>query len=111
MANRDAEELLERISDSEWRAVGMPKPAHSLPSKRVLREVFRARVTPHLAALIDAQIAQAKGIKYLVKRDENGRFRRIGPEGLDDPEGVYEVWEKDPSTVAFADLMNRTLDK
>jgi hypothetical protein len=61
--------------------------------------------------LIAAQVAAAKGIKYLVKRDENGRFQRIGPEGLDDPEGIYEVWQKDPSTAAFTDLMNRALDK
>lgn len=62
-----------------------------------------------------AQIAQAKGIKYLVVRDKRtGKFLRVpqsGAQQLDANEEIVEVWEKDPSTQAYADLLNRALDK
>ena len=68
--------------------------------------------------LIDAQIEQAKGLKYLVVREKStGRFVRVSEgmakakEKLKPNEEVIEVWEKDPSIAAFTDLMNRALDK
>jgi hypothetical protein len=64
-----------------------------------------------MAAMIDAQIAQAQGLKYMVARDDSGKFRRIGPEELAAGATGVEVWEKDPSTAAFTDLMNRAIDK
>jgi hypothetical protein len=60
--------------------------------------------------------AQALGLKYLVIRDRRtGKFIRV-PESmakakLRSNEELIEVWEKDPSTAAFTDLMNRALDK
>jgi hypothetical protein len=53
----------------------------------------------------------------LVARDKKtGKFRRLTAEALASfEEGsdreVIEVWEKDPNVSAFADLLNRTLDK
>jgi hypothetical protein len=93
-----------------WDALGFTKPKNGLISKRIARDLVRARIMDDMAAMIDAQIAQAKGLKYLVARDESGKFRRIGPEGLDGADHI-EVWEKDPSTAAFTDLMNRAIDK
>lgn len=69
--------------------------------------------------LIDAQIANACGLKYMVVRDKTtGKFERVTEtqvqlilEGKDDDRHVLEVWEKDPSVQAFTDLMNRTIDK
>jgi len=64
--------------------------------------------------LIDAQMANAEGIKYLVVRDaKSGKFLRVseGVAKLADGEELIEVWEKDPSIQAFSDLMNRALDK
>lgn len=84
--------------------------------KEAAREVVRARVIEQLGPLVDAQIANAKGIKYLVVRQKaTGKFLRIGEAkaalGGDSDEETIEVWEKDPQVQAFSDLMNRALDK
>ena len=89
------------------------------PSKRTLakeaaREFVRERVTAALAPLIDAQIAHAKGLKYLVTRDKKtGKFVRVtqAMARLKKGEELVEVWEKDPSVQAFTDLLNRAIDK
>lgn len=94
------------------------KWAHTL-AKETAREMVRQTITEHLGTLIEAQVAQAHGIKYLVVRDKLGRFTRIPetitPEEMDallaDADQVLEVWTKDPSTPAFTDLMNRAIDK
>ncbi len=65
-------------------------------------------------AMTAAQISQAKGIKYLVVRGKDGKFKRIGENALDaanEAGDVVEMWEKDPSIQAYTDLMNRALDK
>jgi hypothetical protein len=69
-------------------------------------------------ALVDAQLANAKGIKYLVVREKkSGKFIRVTEamarqkQELTDNEEIIEVWEKDPSVQAFTDLMNRAIDK
>lgn len=85
--------------------------------KEAAREALRALVKEHLAEMTAAQIANAKGVKYLVARDkQTGKFRRLTAEALASfEEGgereVVEVWEKDPNVSAFTDLLNRTLDK
>jgi leucyl aminopeptidase (aminopeptidase T) len=82
--------------------------------KEAAREMLRARVVAKLGPMVDAQIDQALGLKYLVRRDKKtGQFVRVTAEQAGKaPKGsVEEVWEKDPSTSAFADLMNRALDK
>lgn len=72
-------------------------------------------VTAQMAPLVEAQIANAKGIKFLMVREkETGKFKRVSEtmaKGLNPDEEIIEVWEKDPSVQAFTDLMNRALDK
>lgn len=87
--------------------------------KLAAREFVRQRVTEKLGPLIDAQIANAQGLKYLVVRDKHsGKFLRVTEamakqkaEKLADNEEIIEVWEKDPSVQAFSDLVNRAIDK
>lgn len=85
--------------------------------KIAARELVREKVTAALGPLIDAQIAQAVGIKYLVTRDKKtGKFIRVTEamakqKTAGENEEIIEVWEKDPSTPAFTDLLNRAIDK
>lgn len=69
--------------------------------------------------MIYAQIEAAKGIKYLMAREKKGGkfvpvtegMAKAIAEGTDTKHELMEVWEKPPSTHAFADLMDRSLDK
>ena len=84
--------------------------------KEQAREAARAMITAELSPMIQAQIEHAKGLKYLVTRDrKTGKFIRVteamAKAKLGDDEEIIEVWEKDPSTQAFTDLLNRALDK
>lgn len=83
--------------------------------KEALRELVRRKVARKLARMVSAQISNACGIRYLVVRQRStGKFlRRVGATGeTHDPETeIIEIWEKDPSTPAFTDLLNRALDK
>lgn len=83
------------------------------------REFVRQKVIASLSDLIEAQIANSKGLKYLVVRNaKTGKFERVTQaqmEALLEPGNEalerVEVWEKDPSVQAFTDLLNRALDK
>lgn len=97
---------------------GKPKgfKAQGTLDKLAAREYVRQRVTAALEPLLEAQIANAQGLKYLVTRHKtSGKFIRVTEamakvkQGED--EEIIEVWEKDPSVQAFADLLNRALDK
>ena len=97
---------------------GKPKgyKAPQTLDKLAAREFVRQRVTAALGPLIDAQIAHAHGLKYLVVRDtKTGKFQRVGEAMARAKQGsteeTIEVWEKDPSVQAFTDLLNRALDK
>lgn len=84
--------------------------------KQAAREALRAIVFEEMRAMTQAQISNAKGIRYLVVRQKStGKFvRRVGatdPQTHDPDTEIIEVWEKDPSTPAYTDLMNRTIDK
>jgi hypothetical protein len=87
--------------------------------KEALRQMLREKVAEHMGPLVEAQVANARGLKYLVARDtKTGKFERISQReleailsGKDSKRYAIEVWEKDPSVQAFTDLMNRTLDK
>lgn len=80
-------------------------------SRAVLREMVYAALRP----MVEAQIANSSGIKYLVVRDKlSGKFLRVAhgaAEKLDPQTEIIEIWEKDPSVQAFTDLMNRAIDK
>jgi len=89
-----------------------------LQTKEAARDALRARVMPRMIEMVDAQISNAVGIKYLVVREKKtGKFLRVTEamakqkQELADGEEIIEVWEKDPSTPAFTDLMNRAIDK
>ncbi len=84
--------------------------------KEEARRLLREKVTARLGPLVDAQIENALGIKYLVVREKKGgKFLRVtesmAQAKLGKGEEIVEVWEKDPSIHAFTDLMNRALDK
>lgn len=81
--------------------------------KDAAREFTRTLITARLLPLIEAQLSHAEGLKYLVTRDKNtGKFIRVGPAMAKSAnEETIEVWEKDPSTQAFIELLNRALDK
>lgn len=83
--------------------------------KEEARAALRARVFAEMGPLVDAQIQNAKGIKFLMVREKNsGKFVKVGKdaaEKLDPTQEIIEVWEKDPSVQAFTDLMNRAIDK
>ena len=88
-------------------------------AKEAAREIARQMITAKLEPLIEAQVANAQGIKYLVGREKgSGKFTRLTQaqveavlSGEDDKFIALEVWEKDPSVQAYTDLMNRYLDK
>ena len=83
--------------------------------KEAARAALRALVMAQMAPMVEAQIANAKGIKFLMVREKtSGKFVKVGKdaaEKLDPSQEIIEVWEKDPSVQAFTDLMNRTIDK
>lgn len=86
-------------------------------SKEMAREALRQIVLKHMDAMTEAQVAAAKGLKYLVKRaKQGGKFEVVTEEMikagiLEQDDVTIEVWDKQPSTPAFTDLMNRALDK
>ena len=88
-----------------------PKTKEKLRDEAVLRELVRAQMEP----MVEAQIAAARGFKYLMARNRSGgQFKRVTYDEagkLDQEQQLIEVWEKDPSTPAFADLLNRAYGK
>ena len=83
-------------------------------SKEAAREALRALVMAEMRPLVDAQISNAKGLRYLVVREKaSGKFVRVAQARAkaNSSEEIIEVWEKDPCVQAFTDLMNRTIDK
>ncbi len=87
--------------------------------KAQAREALRAVVIQHMGVMLEAQIKNAQGIKYLVKRAKaGGKFEKVSADqldtvlaGQDDNSLILEVWEERPNVQAFTDLMNRALDK
>jgi hypothetical protein len=94
---------------------GMPKghKTQKVLEREAEREVMRQMVMAAMRPMIEAQVANAMGVKYLVFRDKNGTFKpvtdvksKLAQEGEE-----LEVWEKFPNVQAFSDLMDRTFDK
>lgn len=84
--------------------------------KAAARDAVRTFVIANLRPMLEAQLAHAKGLKYLVVRNtKTGKFIRVteamAKARLGADEEIIEVWEKDPSVQAFTDLLNRALDK
>jgi hypothetical protein len=66
--------------------------------------------------MIAAQIAAAKGCKYLVTRSAKGGKSTVATEAMarlkhGSDEDIMEVWEKFPSALAFAYLLDQPIDK
>ena len=83
-------------------------------TKEAARDLLRAMVTAQMQPMIEAQLAHAQGLKYLVRRDKgSGKFVRVTANMLDKQgeDDVIEMWEKEPNVPAFTDLLNRALDK
>ena len=84
-------------------------------TKAEQRESHRRVIDQHVGEMLEAQITHAKGLKYLVTREKSGKFVRVteamAKARLGSDDFIVEVWEKDPSTQAFSDLMNRAYDK
>jgi hypothetical protein len=97
---------------------GKPKghQATATLDKIAARDYVRRRVTDALAPLLDAQLANAIGLKYLVTRHKTtGKFIRVTEAMARQKRGaqeqIIEVWEKDPSVHAFTYLLDRALDR
>jgi hypothetical protein len=95
---------------------GKPKGhrAQSTLDKIAAREFVRQRVTAQLGPLVDAHLANALGISYLVTREKKtGKFVRVSQAMARVRKGheLIEVWEKDPSVHAFTYLLDRALDR
>lgn len=94
---------------------GRPKGTknQSTLNKETAKAVMTAFVLERLQPLLEAQCAQALGIKYLMIRDAGGKFTRVTAAMARNLKGgeIIEVWEKDPSTQAFDSLINRTIGK
>ena len=86
-------------------------------SKEMAREALRVIVTQHMQEMTEAQVAAAKGLKYLMARNKRGgEFKPVTREQIEGgilkrEDTIIEVWDKQPSTAAYTDLMNRALDK
>lgn len=88
-------------------------------AKEEAREIVRGLVIDAMRPMIEAQIAHAQGLKYLVARHKTtGKFAKLTEEltaaisaGTNPDYESIEVWSKDPSVQAFSDLMNRAIDK
>lgn len=97
---------------------GRPKGTKGWDKARQ-HQALRERFFAAQDAMVDAQIASACGIKYLVAREKKtGKFVEVSEEqakailaGKENTLEMLEVWEKQPSVPAFTDLANRALGK
>lgn len=82
-------------------------------AKEAGRELARQIILEDLEPLLRAQLAKAKGLKYLVTRDKaTGKFVPVRKRDLKKfDQDRIEVWEKTPDTAAFRELMDRALDR
>lgn len=85
-------------------------------TKEAARERVRQLVCAELEPMVQAQIENAKGLRYLISRNrKTGKFVRVteamARTSVGKSEEIIEVWEKDPSVQAFTDLLNRAIDK
>jgi hypothetical protein len=86
--------------------------------KAEAREVVRAFVTDNMMPMLRAQLAHAMGIGHCYTRDKHGKFARVEDLAEIDrllTEGTegehFFIFAKDPSAVAFKELLDRALDK
>jgi hypothetical protein len=100
---------------------GNPRGRPAGYDKERARLRLREIVLRHHEALVEAQIKNALGIRYLVSRDrKTGKFTKLteeqakaklGDEAFQRDNEILEIWDERPNVQAFTDLMNRTIDK
>jgi hypothetical protein len=87
-------------------------------TKDAAREFTRRTIVEAIAPMLRAQIAHAQGIGHCYTRDKNGKFSRV--DNLDKIDELlmtgtegehFFIFAKDPSAVAFKELLDRALDK
>jgi hypothetical protein len=101
---------------------GKPKGRKSARTiaRQLEEDMLRQKIKERLEPIVDSQLSNAEGIKYLVVRErKGGKFIRVheamakgakkGKLGAN--EEIIEVWEKDPSVHAFTELLNRAYGK
>jgi hypothetical protein len=98
--------LGERGKDAKARLLG----------KQSAQEAVRQQITAQLEPLIDEAIRAALGVSYCFERDAStGRWRRVDDERafnrVETDPGQYLRNTGDPSPRAFAELLDRSLDK
>jgi hypothetical protein len=115
-AGRKPEPRLEQ--DALKEVVADFKRAPGAMTKEAAREWARQTIIAGLGPMLRAQMAHAQGIGHCYTRDKNGKFSRVenlaeidrllaeGSEGEH-----YFIFAKDPSAVAFKELLDRALDK
>lgn len=91
---------------------------HVSTVKDAARELVRQYITDKLGPMLQAQIAHATGIGHCYTRDKHGKFSRVESADRIDAllrEGTegehYFIFAKDPSAVAFKELLDRALDR
>ena len=108
------------VRPGSGRPKGATGPQEQTIEKSKLRQALRDAYAQHMSEMMEAQFANAKGLKYLVARNaKTGKFERVTQAMLNaqldqNDEAALErieVWEKDPSVQAWTDLTNRVLDK
>ena len=97
---------------------GRPKGSKTQLDKQAARDLIREKVTAALEPMLRSQIAHAIGIGHLYTRDKTGKFTKIENQARVDhllatgtEEEDYWIFTKDPSTMAFTDLVNQALGK
>ena len=89
-----------------------PKTIEKALERERLRSIIEAEMEP----MTKAQIEHAKGVKYMVLRKRDGSFARATDEAqlnaaVAAGEQAFQIFTQAPNTQAYADLMNRYLDK
>lgn len=102
------------------RTPGSGKPKGYKAPKTIEKELERERLRQMVCAALEpmtaAQIAHAQGVSYMVLRHADGTFARATDEKQIDAAcavgaQAFQIFTQAPSTAAFADLLNRALDK
>lgn len=85
-------------------------------AQEIADQIIRDRIIEKLPEIIDAQIAHAKGVSYMVLRAPDGSFARATDEKQIDAAcaigaSAFRIFTQAPNTQAFTALSDRAFDK